>query len=359
MKKRSFAILLAGAMAISSMVSAGAAPLVLYGEEDEVDLEEEDTEDESEEATEADTELDERYLDQYFDETEDAPEGAEEERTAAEAETAVPQTEAAVRPENAKEKSIEEKEAVVAARTLYSKLKHYADLTDHDQFAACFAGKLDAATLQSQMKAIQAADKATEDLDQHADICYLNPVKDSTQTPYSFGVGLTDYKVRADGTVDWYSILLRVARYDSEWKVSELPSGDQFASLYPEGYEDALGKGRNAVDFYPYLAMRFSDQGVFAGAFYSLVNMAWQNEDGSLSLALWLANGQEGTKWCDSMDLTLQDGDTSVTSVRVPVQQVLESGESKLVTVTIPAEDVTSGKVQWQNLTVQSNLLYQ
>ena len=87
--------------------------------------------------------------------------------------------------------------------------------------------------------------------------------------------------------------------------------------------------------------------------------MAWQNEDGSLSLALWLANGEEGTKWCDSIDLLIRDGDREVASVNAPVQQALESGESILRTVEIPADSVKTKKAKWTGLTVSSNLLYQ
>ena len=249
--------------------------------------------------------------------------------------------------------------SVRQARALYSKMKHYAELTDNENFASCFETAMDADTLQNQMKSVSQAEAETKDLTGHEDVCFLDPTEDKTQSPYYFGVGLTDYEVEKDGSVQWYSVLIRIAKYKDGWKAAALPEGNFFSGKYPEGYEAALGSGRNAVDLYPYLALRFSEKGVFDGAFYSLVNMAWQNTDGSLGLALWLANGQEETKWCDSIDLVLTDGTKQVASVNTPVQQAVEGGQSMLVTVNIPAANVKTGTDKWSSLSVSSNLLYQ
>lgn len=356
------AYLLAGALALSAPSAAGAEPNIILGENGRERTESESenlTETETE--TEAGTEGESENLEQT--ETEMAMMVADTEASNAGIETAEPEqdqtADESVRPANPEETGTSAEEAVVGARALYSKMKHFAEKTDNERFSACFEDTLDAATIQSQMKAIQSADQATKDFEGHADVCYFDPTEDKTQSPYYFGVGLADYKVNDDGTVDWYSVLMRVARYGDDWKASVLPDGSLMAGKYPEGYEAAVNGKRNAVDLYPYLALRFSDQGVFDGAFYSLINMVWQNEDGSLSLALWLANGKEGTKWCDSIDLQLQDGSKTVAAVNAPVQQAVESGQSSLVTVNIPAENVKTGTAAWKNLTVQSNLLYQ
>lgn len=252
-----------------------------------------------------------------------------------------------------------EQDAVAGARTLYSQMKHYSELTDNDRFAECFDQSVDAAILQNELQAIQAADEATKDLDRHLDLCYFDPSSDKTQSSPYFGACLTDYKVNDDGTVEWYSTLLRVASYDGEWKASPMPEDNLLSGHYPEAFVNAQKEGRNAIDIYPYFALRFADDAVFDGALYSLVNMVWQNGDGSVSAALWVANGLEAAKWCDSMDLILKDGSKTIASVNVPVQQALEPGESVLCTVDVPLEDVKTGTDKWADLTVQSNLLYQ
>lgn len=338
MNMRYAAYLLAGALALSAPAAAGAAPGVIIGE----------TEGQSDAGSESQSEEDSGSLTEESTGslTEEDPESLTAESTSG-------------KPSDPEEAGITAEDAVAGARALYSKMKHYAARTDNERFAACFEETLGAETIQDQLKEVRSADDATKEFEGHADVCYFDPTEDRTQSPYYFGVGLTDYRVNDDGTVDWYSVLMRVAKYGDEWKASVLPDGSLMEAKYPEGYaEAALGK-RNAVDLYPYLALRFSDQGVFDGTFYSLINMVWQNGDGSLSLALWLANGTEGAKWCDSIDLVLKDSGKTVASVNAPVQQAVESGTGSLVTVNIPAENVKTGDSAWKNLTVESNLLYQ
>ena len=348
MRNRTAAVWLAGVLAMECAFGVGAAPAVILGE----------SETETARETAGSGEKDAIALSQG---------AAQEGSTAAISGEKADETEGAssdgksdgAGPMNAEAEGITAEEAVRQARALYSKMKHYAELTDNENFASCFETAMDADTLQNQMKSVSQAEAETKNLTGHEDVCFLDPTKDKTQSPYYFGVGLTDYEVEKDGSVQWYSVLIRIAKYKDGWKAAALPEGNFFSGKYPEGYEAALGSGRNAVDLYPYLALRFSEKGVFDGAFYSLVNMAWQNTDGSLGLALWLANGQEGTKWCDSIDLVLTDGTKQVASVNTPVQQAVEGGQSMLVTVNIPAANVKTGTDKWSSLSVSSNLLYQ
>ena len=356
MKKKCAAVYLAGALMLGTALGAGAAPSVIYGESETTAASE----------TVASTDAGKTETASPLSQGA-AQAGAVSQNSETEASTESDtktssgsgSSESGATPLNPVSEGITEAEAVTNARALYSKMKHYAELTDNDQFAACFEADVDASTIQAEMQSVKDAVKSTEDLDQHSDVCYADPTADKTLPSSYFGVGLTDYKVNNDGTVDWYSVILRVAKYEDGWKASALPDGAYFTGRYPEGFEQAQSSGRNAVDLYPYLAMRFSDEAVFTGAFYSLVNMAWQNEDGSLGLALWLANGQDGTKWCDSIDLVLSDGTKEVASVNAPVQQAIEGNQGKLVTVNIPAANVKTGTDQWSSLTIQSNLLYQ
>lgn len=263
-------------------------------------------------------------------------------------------------PLNPADKGITAQDAVEGVRALYSQMQHYADINDNAQFETLFEDGADEKTLQAQLQAVKSSLSQTKDLTSHSDLCFVDPTKDSTKSPYYFSIGLTDYKVNDDGSVVWYSTLLRAAKYEDGWKAALLSSDDLVQENYPEGFTSAKVSGRNATDLYPYLAMRFADGAVFDGAFYSLVNMVWQNEDGSVSFALWLANGTESSKWCDSIDCVIKGSDSgTIASVNVPVQAALEGGESSLVTCTIPADSVKTDTEGWGTVTVQSNLLYQ
>lgn len=251
-------------------------------------------------------------------------------------------------------------EAASQARTLYSQLEHYAEEQNREEFGKLFASDVTDEQISAQFDALSAAAAQTSGLSLHADACYYNSAEDSSAAGGAdlCGVGLTDYSVAEDGSVTWYSSLLCITCEDGVWKVAAMPEGSLMESLYPEGYRAAVKAGRNAADIYPYLALRFSGSGLFEGAFYSLANMAWENEDGSLSVSLWIANGTQGTKWCDSVDLVIRSGEDGIAAVNVPVQQVAEAGSSVLSTVTIPADSVSSG-ASWDSVTIQSNLLYE
>jgi len=256
--------------------------------------------------------------------------------------------------------SITAQDAITGIRSLYSQMQHYADVNDNAQFAALFEDDIDSVTVESQLQSVKSSLDVTESLSSHADVCFIDPTEDKTVSPYYFAAGLTDYAVAEDGSVEWYSTLIRAAYYESGWKASAVPSGDLVSGLYPEGYTEALVNGRNAVDFYPYFANRFSEGTVFQGALYSLVNMAWQNEDGSMTVLVWIANGTDTDRWCDSIDVIITDSVRgAVTSVNMPVQYTAAAQTSQQLELTIPAENVKTDTNSWNELSVDSNLIYQ
>ena len=264
------------------------------------------------------------------------------------------------KPLNPAADNITAQDAVEGARTLYSQMQHYADINDNENFAALFEKGTDAQTVQDQLQTIKSALAEMDGLDTHCDLCFFDPTKDTTQSPYYFAVALCDYDVDPDGAVAWYSTLMRTAKYADGWKISVMSAGDMLAQQFPQGYRDALGSGRNAADLYPSLAMRFTEGAVFDGALYALPCMIWQQEDGSVCCAVWLANGTGTAKWCDTIDLIIKDEKLkTITSVNVPVQQALEGGDSSLVTCTVPADHVETGKQEWTGISVNSNLRYQ
>ena len=261
---------------------------------------------------------------------------------------------------NPTDEGITSEEAVSAARTLYSQMQHYADVNDNTSFSALFESVADAQTVQDQLQAVKSSLNDTASLAQHADLCFYDPTQDSTRSPYYFAVALCDYDVDLSGAVSWYSTLMRLAKYEDGWKVSISPAGELLAANYPEGFTSASDSGRNAVDLYPSLGMRFASGAVFTGALYALPNLLWQDEDGNVHCSVWLANGTETSKWCDTIDLVVTDEELGdIMRVNVPVQTALEGGQSSLVTCTIPAEYVDSGRKEWTQISVSSNLKYQ
>ncbi len=249
-------------------------------------------------------------------------------------------------------------EAQKAARSLYGSLQKSADLNDNEAFSALFAGEMDPAVLQNQLQAIKSALNLTASLDRHSDFCFFAPSGEEQSEPCA--VSLTDYTVTEDGGVNWYSTLLCVEKTSEEWKVSSGSVQEYLDSLYPVEFTEARAAGYNAVDLYPWFAMRFQDDAVFDGAFYSLPGMFWQNSDGSVTFGLWLSNGQGGTKWCDSIELNLTDGQLgTVADVTVPVQTAVAGQSSSFLQYSIPAEKVRTGTLEWSSLTVRSNLIYE
>lgn len=261
---------------------------------------------------------------------------------------------------NPSEENLTAEEAVSAARTLYSQMQHYADINDNTSFAALFESGADAQTVQDQLQAVKSSLSETGTLGHHADLCFFDPTQDTTKSPYYFAVALCDYDVDLTGAVSWYSTLMRLAKYEDGWKASISPAGELLAANYPDGFKDASDGGRNAVDLYPSLGIRFASGATFEGALYALPNLLWQDEDGSVHCAVWLANGTSTSKWCDTIDLVVSDQDAGdVMKVNVPVQTALEGGQSSMITCSIPAEYIDSGKKEWTEISVSSNLKYQ
>lgn len=261
---------------------------------------------------------------------------------------------------NPSDEGITGEEAVSGARTLYSQMQHYADVNDNSSFAALFESGADAQTVQDQLQSVKSSLSETKDLTQHADLCFYDPTQDATRSPYYFAVALCDYQVDQSGAVSWYSTLMRLAKYEDGWKVSVLPPAELLAMNYPDAFTAVSEAGGNAVDLYPSLGMRFASGAVFEGTLYALPNLLWQEEDGSVCCEVWLANGTPTSKWCDTIDLVVEDEELKdVMKVNVPVQMALEGGQSSMVTCTIPAEYVASGTKAWTQLSVSSNLKYQ
>ena len=251
-------------------------------------------------------------------------------------------------------------DAISGARTLYSQMQHYADVNDNTNFASLFEPGADAQTIQSQLQKVKNSLTELDGLDSHSDFCFFDPTSDTTQSPYYFAVALCDYDVDSDGAAAWYSTLMRLARYEDGWKASIMPAGELLTQILPQGFRDAQSAGRNSENLYPSFALSYRENTVFAGALYALPVLLWQEENGDVNCAVWVANGTQTAKWCDSIDLIANDKELGeVMAVNVPVQIALEGSQSSLAVCTVPANYVKTGTDAWTEVNVNSNLKYQ
>ena len=251
-------------------------------------------------------------------------------------------------------------DAISGARTLYSQMQHYADVNDNTNFASLFEPGADAQTIQSQLQKVKNSLTELDGLDSHSDFCFFDPTSDATQSPYYFAVALCDYDVDSDGAAAWYSTLMRLARYEDGWKASIMPAGELLTQILPQGFRDAQSAGRNSENLYPSFALSYRENTVFAGALYALPVLLWQEENGDVNCAVWVANGTQTAKWCDSIDLIANDKELGeVMAVNVPVQIALEGSQSSLAVCTVPANYVKTGTDAWTEVNVNSNLKYQ
>ncbi len=263
-------------------------------------------------------------------------------------------------PLNPAEEGITAEDAVNGARTLYSQMQHYADVNDNSNFVLLFEPRADAQTVQDQLQSVKSSLSDLQNLGHHADMCFYDPTADSTQSPYYFAVALCDYDVDLTGAVAWYSTLMKVAKYEDGWHASISPASDLLRTNYPDGFLESDSAGYNTADLYPSLGMRFASGAVFEGALYALPNLLWQDAEGNLDCAVWIANGTDTSKWCDTIDLIVKDTEAGdVTKVNVPVQTALDAGQSAVVNCVIPAEYVESGNKGWTEVSVSSNLKFQ
>ncbi len=264
------------------------------------------------------------------------------------------------RPLNPSAEKITADDAVSGARTLYSQMQHYADINDNTNFAALFEPGADAQTIQNQLQKIKNSLTELNGLNSHSDFCFYDPTSDTTQSPYYFAVALCDYDVDSDGAAAWYSTLMRVARYEDGWKASVMPAGELLTQILPQGFRDAQSAKRNSENLYPSFALPYKENTVFEGALYALPVLLWQEENGDVNCAVWIANGTQTAKWCDSIDLIANDKELGeVMAVNVPVQIALEGSQPTLAVCTVPANYVKTGTDAWTAVNVNSNLKYQ
>ena len=123
--------------------------------------------------------------------------------------------------------------------------------------------------------------------------------------------------------------------------------------LFPREALDASASGRNAKNISDEM-MYLDSRAVFQGSNNSAVRFVWQEEDGSVTVALWLANGTEENIYYDTYTLSIADETlgTVVDIQKAPLEVPVRSGTSVLQFVNIPADQVRTGTAGWNTLSI-------
>lgn len=156
---------------------------------------------------------------------------------------------------------------------------------------------------------------------------------------------------------EWRPIVDSDIPVEEEKKVSE-ESASIMLDKYGAGFKDACNAGRNAVNFGNWMFTH--PEMTYNGCFNNDIIAAWQNEDGSVDLQLWSANGLSEIKTLTDVQITLTD-DTLGTICDVTLDNYLEGvtpGRSEVFTIHVEPSKVRTGTSTWGSLHTNSSVHY-
>lgn len=155
-----------------------------------------------------------------------------------------------------------------------------------------------------------------------------------------------------------------VSNIDGNWKLNwgdtMQAKTSALTNLASENCYNAQSNGRNAVLFGSGNYMYTSDAGVYEGCSNTTIAYAYQNEDGSVSVGIWLANGTGVNIYYYTGTLSITD-DTLGTIFSVDncsIDTSVRAGASTVIEVNIPAEQIQTGTQAWGSLSSQCNITY-
>lgn len=238
----------------------------------------------------------------------------------------------------------EEEDVTAAATELYEQLKEYANAEDYDSFAALYSD--------------------TEDTD--IETCYnteypaesdgVNVVLIASADDHYY-VGITDYTVEGtfpDSSASSNNYTMTVVQSDDgDWTFTVDEEIDDYiftTDQIPDDMADAVDEEYNYAWFDPDNYMYLDDSYVYTGVADSAIKFAWQDEDGNLSLAIWLMNGtDENISFNESTTLTLVDDELGeiLSLDDYEIDTIVNANSSTVLIVTIDAEEVSTGTDTW------------
>ena len=224
----------------------------------------------------------------------------------------------------------------------------FADIgTDYEAFSGLYRN--------TPEEAIQSDFNSGLSVDTYDQTCYIPIVWEG---PYAY-VDCVYYIVAGSHPnthMDSWHFSIPMSWADGAWKID---FGQEAAdalnalttdnpALYPQEMMAAAADGRNCAAFNGNL-MYLDNGAVYQGCSHSEVRFAWQEPDGSVTAAIWLANGTGENLHYDAYSLTITDESLGeVVNVRnLPLDVTLRAGTGTLQLVRIPTEQVQTGTAAW------------
>lgn len=175
-----------------------------------------------------------------------------------------------------------------------------------------------------------------------------------------YAVGNTFYIVAGthpNTHMEWDSYIWVVSEKDGEWKFDYSDEAneklsDKIVDLYPAGYAKATNEGKNTAFFGTANYMYVDETKVYEGCNNNELKYMYQNDDGSVVLGIWLANGTNNNIYYSSGTLTVTDETlgTVIDLSDLNVDTSVKAMNSRVVELTIPASEVMTGTQGWGSL---------
>lgn len=239
-------------------------------------------------------------------------------------------------------------EAKAAVLVLFEQLKDCARNNDFEQAKSLFRN-----TPEDTMQAVFAIAKD-----------YLEPLdKTIVQLVGAEGdyyyMGINEYIVTGthpNTRTNNRQLNLPLSYKDGLWLIDQSEDAQAaFADKFfiPEECEIAYRAGRNATAFSQSNYMWMDESLVYEGASYQELKFAWQNEDGSVNVGIWFANGTPNnimyTK-INELSITSKDYGTVISVKDADINLPLKAMSGILKVYNISADQVKTGTKTWGSL---------
>ncbi|HHU64253.1 MAG TPA: hypothetical protein GXZ32_08660 [Clostridiales bacterium] len=264
--------------------------------------------------------------------------------------------------DNEKESSVSEyrqQEVAAAFEELFSELVSYAG-KDYDKFNHLFRN-----SSEDAMKSLY--DENWSEFQQDKNIYSLICSRDNF-----YFTNVNSYIVTGqhpNSRLICHSYTFPLSCVDDEWKfdysdeaIAALDAeSTENASLYPEGFLDAWKSGGNSAMLTPLNYMYLDNKCVYEGYSNFETKFAWQNDDGSVNLAFWIANGTDLNIYYKTATVTMtnNDNETIISLSDIPVDIAVPAMTSKIHVVQIPKSQVQNSTSKWEDVAVHTRAFFE
>ena len=155
-----------------------------------------------------------------------------------------------------------------------------------------------------------------------------------------------------------------ISYVDGEWKLDYSEEtvkklNEQMINdptIYPSEMAEAYNAGRNAFLFGNYMFMDSS--AVYEGSLNTEIKQVWQDEEGNVTITIWVVNGTDENHYMNITDIQLTDDQmgeiVNMTDINSDIS--IKSMSSAVYSFEVPASQVKTGTQKWN--TVNSHVGY-